>query len=69
MAISKQDIKDLSTEDLVEKVQEERVLLKKMEFNHAVTSLDNPLLLRDKRRDIARLLTELRKRELETSEN
>lgn len=69
MAISKQDIKDLSTEDLVQKVQEERLLYKKLQFNHSISSSDNPMLLRGKRRDIARLLTELRKRELETSEN
>jgi large subunit ribosomal protein L29 len=68
MAINKQDIQSLSTEDLLEKVQEERVLYKKLKFNHAISSLDNPLLLRAKRRDIAKLLTELRKRELESSE-
>jgi large subunit ribosomal protein L29 len=68
MAISKQDIKDLSTEDLLEKVQEEKVLYKKLKFNHAISSLDNPLVLRGKRRDLAKMLTELRRRELETSE-
>lgn len=69
MAISKQDIKDLTTEELVEKVQEEKVLMKKMQFNHAVATIDNPLLLRAKRKDIARLYTEIRKRELESSQN
>jgi len=69
MAISKQDIKDLSTEDLVQKVQEERLLFKKLQFNHSISSIDNPVLLRGKRREIAKLLTELRQRELQTSEN
>lgn len=69
MAISKQDIKDLSTEDLVQKVLEERLLFKKLQFNHSISSIDNPVLLRGKRREIAKLLTELRQRELQTSEN
>ena len=69
MALNKADIKEWTTDELIEKVQEEKVLLKKMEFNHTVATLDNPLLIRTKRRDIARLLTEIRKRELEAAQN
>lgn len=69
MALTKEDIKELTTDELIEKVQEEKVLLKKMEFNHAVATIDNPLIIRSKRKDIARLYTELRKRELEASQN
>ncbi|MGB1247902.1 MAG: 50S ribosomal protein L29 [Chitinophagales bacterium] len=69
MALNKEDIRQLSTEELIEKVQEDKVLLKKMEFEHAITAVENPLLIRDKRRDIARLFTELRRRDLEVSEN
>lgn len=65
MALNKEDIAQLTTEELVEKVKSEKQLYTKMKFNHTVTPLDNPLLLRAKRRDIARLMTELRKRQLE----
>ncbi len=36
----------------------------KLRFDHAATGLDNPLVLRETRRDIARMKTELRRREL-----
>lgn len=65
MALNKEDIAQLTTEELVEKVKSEKQLYTKMKFNHTVTPLDNPLVLRAKRRDIARLMTELRKRQLE----
>ena len=38
--------------------------LTKMKMNHAVSPLENPMLIRTTRRNIARLMTELRKREL-----
>ena len=69
MAISKEDIKDLSTSDLKERVIDTKINLKKTEFNNVVSPIDNPLLIRDMRRDIAKLKTEIRRRELETSEN
>lgn len=37
----------------------------KLRFDHAATGLDNPMTLRETRRDIARLKTDLRRRELE----
>lgn len=69
MALNKEDIKQLTTEELLEKGRETKVQLKKMEFNHAISAIENPLQIRAKRRDIARLLTELRSRELKSSEN
>lgn len=65
MALNKEDIAQLTNEELVEKVKSEKSLYTKMKFNHTISPLDNPLTLRAKRRDIARLMTELRKRELE----
>lgn len=55
----KQDLKDLTPQELQEKVHESQVKYKKARFNHAVSPLDNPLSLRDMRRDVARLKTEL----------
>jgi large subunit ribosomal protein L29 len=54
-----QDIKDLTQQELQEKVHESQVKYKKARFNHAVSPLDNPMSLREMRRDVARLKTEL----------
>ena len=37
-----------------------------MKINHAVTPLENPNKIMEARRDIARVITELRKRELDS---
>ena len=58
------EIKDLSTEEIREKIETEKAALTKMKMNHAVSPLENPMLIRTTRRNIARLMTELRKREL-----
>lgn len=62
--VKKEDIKEFASDELVEKIKESKARFKKMKFNHAVSPLDNPLSLRFVRRDIARLATELRKREI-----
>ena len=58
------EIKDLTTEEIREKIETEKAALTKMKMNHAVSPLENPMLIRTTRRNIARLMTELRKREL-----
>ena len=63
--ISKQDIKQLSTEELRDRIKDDKVHYRKMKFNHAVSTLENPLVLRTMRRDIARFSTELRARPTE----
>ena len=60
--LNQEDVKQFVTEDLVAKIATDTAELKRLEFNHAVTPLDNPLNIRAKRRDIARLKTELTKR-------
>lgn len=62
---NKEPIKDMSTADLNERLEQAREQLLKMRLNHAVTPLDNPNQIRNTRKDIARYLTELRRRELE----
>lgn len=57
--VKKADIKDLTTQELREKVQEEKLKYRKAQFNHAVSPLDNPVQLRGMRKDVARLATEL----------
>ena len=59
------DIKDLSTDDLTEKLLEQKELLIKLKMNHVVSPLENPKQLGGIRRTIARVKTELRKREIQ----
>lgn len=62
-------IKELSTEDLIEKLELERTELQKMKLHHAVSQIENPHTIKAARKGIARILTELRRRELESSKN
>jgi len=54
----------MSVEDLKARVQEDELRLKKLEFAHAISPLENPMSIRALRRDVARLKTELQKRQL-----
>lgn len=58
------EIKDLSINDLQEKITEMELMQQKVVITHSISPLENPLQIRWSRRDIARLKTELRKREL-----
>jgi len=62
------EVKEFSDKELLERIESEKETLVRMRLNHAVSPLDNPIKLRDSKRNIARLLTELRKRELNSSE-
>ena len=62
-------VKELSTADLVERLEEERKHLTRMKMNHAVSPLENPHQISDNRKTIARLETELRKRVIEEKTN
>lgn len=57
------EIRELSTSDLIERIDTERTMLVRMKMNHAITPLDNPQKLKQTKLTIARLLTELRARE------
>jgi large subunit ribosomal protein L29 len=56
------EIKEFSTQDIVERIDAERENLRKMKLNHQVSPLENPGLIKNSRRDIARMLTILRQR-------
>lgn len=62
-------IREMSTEDIVDRIKEEKVALNKMTLSHAVSPIENPMLIRSKRRTIARMLTELKNRELANISN
>jgi large subunit ribosomal protein L29 len=63
------EIKELSTPDLLERIDTERTMLVRMKLNHAITPLDNPQKVKEVKLTIARLLTELRTRELKMKSN
>ncbi|MDR1757255.1 MAG: 50S ribosomal protein L29 [Culturomica sp.] len=58
------EVIEMTTDDLKERVVAEKAALNRMKMNHTVTPLENTMQIREKRKDIARMLTELRKREL-----
>ena len=60
-------LKDLNERDLKARIQEDEQRLKKLEFAHAISPLENPMSIRALRKDIARLKTELKKRALDVS--
>lgn len=53
-------IHGMNEQDLKARLEEDRQRLKKLEFAHAISPLENPMTLRSLRRDIARLQTELK---------
>lgn len=57
-------LKDMNVQDLQAKIQEDQLRLKKLEFVHAISPLENPMNIRALRRDIARIKTELKKKEM-----
>ncbi len=58
------EINELTLRELEERIDNEITFLTKMKLNHTVSPLDNPMKIRDIRRNIARLHTELRRRQL-----
>jgi large subunit ribosomal protein L29 len=59
------EIRELTTQELQEKLVDEKTGLAKLRLTHTVSQLENPIKLRDARKDIARIETELRRRQLE----
>ena len=58
-------LKETKDTDLQSRIREDELRLKKLEFAHAISPLENPMSVRDLRKDLARLKTELRRRQIE----
>ncbi len=58
------EIKELTTKELLERVENEKDQLVRTRMNHAVSPLDNPQKIKYARKDIARMMTELNQRAL-----
>ncbi|HDR52316.1 MAG TPA: 50S ribosomal protein L29 [Mariniphaga anaerophila] len=63
------EIKELTTKEIVEKIQVEKENLVRLRLNHAVSPLDNPMKIKESKRNIARLKTILHQRELSDNQN
>lgn len=62
------EIRDLTDDELGQKLKEARVELFNLRFQLATGQLDNPLKIRETRRQIARVQTVIRERELQSKE-
>lgn len=58
------ELQEFSDEDLASELEQTEAQYQKLKFDHAIKGLDNPLIIRDVRRDVARLKTEARRRQV-----
>jgi large subunit ribosomal protein L29 len=58
-------IHGLNESDIAARIKEDEVRLKKLKFAHSISPLENPVSIRGLRRDLARLKTELKKKQSE----
>ena len=58
------EIRKLKIEEIQEKIRGEKEALQKMKFAHAISPIENPMKIRETKKLIARLLTELKNKEL-----
>lgn len=62
-------VREMTTKEIKETLVEEQLNYSRMKVSHIISPLENPLLIRQKRKLIARLQTELRRREIEGATN
>ena len=56
------EIKDMSIQDLQERIESEKAKLATLKVQHAVSPIENQSIIKKSRRDIARMLTILRQK-------
>jgi large subunit ribosomal protein L29 len=61
-------IREMSTGELAERLEEEKKQLNKLKLNHAVSPLENPMKINLYRKTVARLKTELHKRVIDQNQ-
>lgn len=59
------EIKGLGVAELNEKISIEKETLRKMKFAHQVSAIENPMKMKETRKLIARLKTELRAKDIQ----
>jgi len=63
------EIRELSTKELFERLDTEKTNLTSLKMNHKVSDLENPHQITETKRLVARLKTEIRKRELDEAKS
>jgi large subunit ribosomal protein L29 len=63
------EIKELTSKEIVERLQVEKENLVRLKLNHAVSPLDNPMVIKESKQTVARLKTILQERELNENQN
>ncbi|MBN1599568.1 MAG: 50S ribosomal protein L29 [Bacteroidales bacterium] len=63
------EIRELTVKELEERIDTEKTQLAKLKLNHAISPLDNPLKMKAARRNIARLMTILRQKQMNETSN
>ncbi len=63
------EIRELSNQELLERIDNEKTALVRMKLNHSISPLDNPNVITSARKVIARLMTEQRQRESNEKQN
>lgn len=63
------EIRELAVKEILERIHLENETLIRLNMNHAVSPLDNPMKIKVARRNIARLKTILRQREINQNQN
>ena len=58
------NLSSYTTEEIKAQLEEKQELLKRMKFDHAISPIENPSKIRMARKEIARMLTELKSRSL-----
>ena len=56
------EVRELSTKEIEERIDAEKMSLDQKKINHSISPLDNPVQIKEQRKTIARLKTELRQR-------
>ncbi|MBK7030525.1 MAG: 50S ribosomal protein L29 [Bacteroidales bacterium] len=60
-------IRELSTPELMERLEDERIQLSRLKMNHAISPLENPNKIKAYRKTVARLTTEVTRRQNEAA--
>ncbi len=63
------EIKELASKEIAERMQTEQESLVRLKLSHAVSPLENPMKIKVSKRNIARMKTILRNRELNENQN
>ena len=59
-----QEIHSLSEQDILKNIEESTLRIQRMKFSHAITPIENPMAIRTLRRELSRLKTALRSKQL-----